>query len=188
MAFQELSTLRRHLLRVRARTCVRSTSPNFITKRFQAPFIRSQFSTVSILRKDDPLKKNDYGAATTAGEPGQSGDHEGQFARTDENVRVEYPAEEQFPSSTPVQGRGGLHFKRTLASFSLEGRTAIVTGGARGLGLVMAQGLTTSGADVAIVDLNSEFAIERVSSSFTKSFHRGWSREGCSATCTDIQR
>jgi NAD(P)-dependent dehydrogenase (short-subunit alcohol dehydrogenase family) len=49
-----------------------------------------------------------------------------------------------------------LHFKKTLASFSLEGRSAIVTGGARGLGLVMAQALAQSGADVALVDLNSK--------------------------------
>ena len=45
--------------------------------------------------------------------------------------------------------------KRTLPSFSLEGRTAVVTGGARGLGLVMGQALIHSGADLAIVDMNS---------------------------------
>lgn len=73
---------------------------------------------------------------------------------------------------TPVQGRGGFHFRRTLATFSLEGtqsripdrgvptndvsgRSGVVTGGARGLGLVMSQALVISGADVAIVDLNS---------------------------------
>lgn len=33
----------------------------------------------------------------------------------------------------------------------------MVTGGARGLGLVMGQGMVVSGADLAIVDLNSEF-------------------------------
>ena len=33
----------------------------------------------------------------------------------------------------------------------------IVTGGARGLGLVMSQALVISGADVAIVDLNSRY-------------------------------
>ena len=33
---------------------------------------------------------------------------------------------------------------------------AIVTGGARGLGLVMSQACVISGADVAIVDLNSK--------------------------------
>jgi len=36
----------------------------------------------------------------------------------------------------------------------MEGKTAVITGGARGLGLVMAQALCTSGADVAIVDMN----------------------------------
>jgi D-arabinitol 2-dehydrogenase len=78
------------------------------------------------------------------------------FSRTDSSVKVEYPDEGELPSSTLVQGRGGLHFKRTLASFSLEGKTCIVTGGARGLGLTMTQALITSGADVAIVDLNRE--------------------------------
>jgi D-arabinitol 2-dehydrogenase len=46
--------------------------------------------------------------------------------------------------------------KRTLPSFSLEGKVAVVTGGARGLGLVMGQALIQSGADLAIVDLNSQ--------------------------------
>jgi D-arabinitol 2-dehydrogenase len=102
----------------------------------------------------DPYHKHD--AATTAGKPGESGKHEGQFARTDESIQVQYPEESSLPSSHPVQGRGGQHFKRTLASFSLEGRNAVVTGGARGLGLVMAQALVESGADVALVDLNGK--------------------------------
>ena len=85
----------------------------------------------------------------------KDGEHEGSFARTDPTVEVEYPEEGDLPSSTPVQGRGGLHFKRTLAAFSLEGKVGVVTGGARGLGLVMSQAMVISGADVAIVDLNS---------------------------------
>lgn len=85
-------------------------------------------------------------------------EHEGSFARTDPTVEVEYPAEGDLPSSAPVQGRGGFHFKRTLPSFSLEGRVGVITGGARGLGLVMTQALVISGADVAIVDLNKEEA------------------------------
>jgi D-arabinitol 2-dehydrogenase len=89
--------------------------------------------------------------------------HEGSFARTDSSVQLEYPNEDDIPSSTPVQGRGGLHFKRTLASFSLEGRVGVVTGGARGLGLVMSQAMVISGADVAIVDLNSKFQLPRLS-------------------------
>lgn len=92
--------------------------------------------------------------------------HEGQFSRTDNKVSIEYPAEDQMPRSAPVQGRGSIHFKRTLASFSLEGRSGVVTGGARGLGLVMSQALVISGADVAIVDLNSGFAIISYSSTY----------------------
>lgn len=84
-------------------------------------------------------------------------DAENSFARTDPSIEVEYPEEGDLPPSAPVQGRGGLHFKRTLASFSLEGRVGVVTGGARGLGLVMSQAMVISGADVAIVDLNSGF-------------------------------
>ncbi|KAK8061372.1 hypothetical protein PG994_007738 [Apiospora phragmitis] len=64
----------------------------------------------------------------------------GSFARTDENITVEYPEE------------------RTLGSFSLEGKTGVVTGGARGLGLVMGQGMVISGANLAIVDMNSAVA------------------------------
>lgn len=60
-----------------------------------------------------------------------------------------------MPAQPVVQGRGGMHFKRTLAQFSLENKVSMVTGGARGLGLVMAQGLVASGSDLAIVDLNS---------------------------------
>lgn len=39
----------------------------------------------------------------------------------------------------------------------------MVTGGARGLGLVMGQGIVVSGGDLAIVDLNSEFSFSFVS-------------------------
>lgn len=109
----------------------------------------------SIARNDKESDPHD--AASTAGEPGESGDHEGSFARTDRNVRVEYPEEKDLPSSKPVQGRGGLHYKRTLAAFSLEGNVGVVTGGARGLGLIMAQALVVSGANVALVDMNSEW-------------------------------
>lgn len=100
---------------------------------------------------DTPEDFNNY---TTSGEPGHY-EHEGQHSRTDNRIRVEYPEEADLPRQHPVQGRGGFHFKRTLASFSLEDRVGVVTGGARGLGLVMSQALVVSGADVAIVDLNS---------------------------------
>lgn len=103
--------------------------------------------------------------ATNKSSPGEEGDDvlpgstslsEGSFARTDEQVKILHPDEQHMPRSAAGAGRSGLHLKPTLASFSLEGRVAVITGGARGLGLVMAQALIVSGADVAIVDLNSK--------------------------------
>ncbi|TVY78570.1 L-xylulose reductase [Lachnellula suecica] len=40
-----------------------------------------------------------------------------------------------------------------MSRFSLKGRTALVTGGARGCGLAFAKGLAEAGADVAIFDV-----------------------------------
>lgn len=84
-------------------------------------------------------------------------EHDGKFARTDDSVQIKHPEEHEMPKSAIVQGRGGMHFKRTLATFSLDGKTAVVTGGARGLGLVMGQAIVESGGSLAIVDLNSEY-------------------------------
>lgn len=100
-------------------------------------------------------EEDKYRLSSTAAPHGTTAEHEGSYARTDNQVKVEYPEEHEIPRSRMIQGRGGIHFKRTLPSFSLEGRTAIVTGGARGLGLVMGQALVASGANLAIVDLNS---------------------------------
>ena len=83
--------------------------------------------------------------------PGLNEEHQGTHSRIDREVKFEYPADKDVPQEGPVLGRT----KRTLASFSLEGRVAAITGGARGLGLVMAHGLVESGANVALVDLNS---------------------------------
>jgi D-arabinitol 2-dehydrogenase len=153
------------MLRQAARTAITSTRSRaslVSTSRLQS----RPFSSSTQLFEDDKNRSPSDQAihdATTAGEPGASGEHEGQFSRTDNTVVVKYPEEEDLPRSTPVQGRGGPHFKRTLASFSLDGRTAVVTGGARGLGLVMAQALAESGADVALVDLNSMLYIQLTS-------------------------
>ncbi|WEW55978.1 NAD(P)-dependent short-chain alcohol dehydrogenase [Emydomyces testavorans] len=106
---------------------------------------------------EDTLKS----ASTTASTSESPSAHEGRYARTDESVRVEYPPDHEIPPTAVVQGRGGRHFKRTLASFSLEGRVSVITGGARGLGLVMGQALVASGSDLAIVDLNVQEAQEQ---------------------------
>jgi D-arabinitol 2-dehydrogenase len=122
-------------------------------RRVQPSFSSTRFFATTPKRWES---NDDVNKATTSGEPGESGDHEGQYARTREDIVVEYPEEKDLPPSQPVVGRGGVHALRTLATFSMEGKVAVVTGGARGLGLVMAQALVTSGADVAIVDMNRE--------------------------------
>ena len=40
-----------------------------------------------------------------------------------------------------------------LEKFKLDGKTAIVTGAARGLGQGIAEGLAEAGADIALVDI-----------------------------------
>lgn len=85
-------------------------------------------------------------------------DKPGSYSRTDPDVEVEYPAEHELPSSKPVPGTGGQYVKPTLASFSLDGNVGVVTGGARGLGLVIGQGMVHSGADLALVDMNKDEA------------------------------
>lgn len=127
-----------------SRQCARVFSSRRLTSipnTFKSTNITRPITTTRKLYKEDKRTPN--------------AEHEGTFARTDRDVRVEYPEEHELPRSAPVQGRGGMHFKRTLASFSLDGNVGVVTGGARGLGLVMSQALVLSGADVAIVDLNS---------------------------------
>ncbi|GAD97669.1 D-arabinitol dehydrogenase ArbD [Paecilomyces variotii No. 5] len=142
-----------------ARTAVRAASQARAAARI-ANGVRP-ISTTRVMMKDEPKDQDPFTAATTAAPGGASGQHEGAWARTDENVKIEYPKDEEMPRSPIVQGRGGMHFKRTLASFSLEGKVSVVTGGARGLGLVMGQALVNSGSDLAIVDLNKEEAEEQ---------------------------
>ncbi|KAK1140179.1 hypothetical protein N8T08_010567 [Aspergillus melleus] len=125
--------------------------------------IRCISSTTRRAKNDDEEKiKNDpLLTATTKAPEGTLGETEGRFARTDESLQIEYPDDEHMPRSPVVQGRGGMHFKRTLAQFSLENKVTLVTGGARGLGLVMSQALVASGSDLAIVDLNKKEAEEQ---------------------------
>lgn len=84
-------------------------------------------------------------------------DKPGSYSRTDPGVEVEYPDHQDLPKSKPVHGIPGQYVKPTLASFSLDGNVGIVTGGARGLGLVIGQGMVYSGSNLALVDMNSEF-------------------------------
>ena len=98
----------------------------------------------SAIRREKDSDEKVYDSYTTTGELGHH-IHEGQHSRTDNTIRIEHPDEEDLPRQGFAQGRGGYHFKRTLASFSLEDRVGVVTGGARGLGLTMSQALLLSG-------------------------------------------
>jgi D-arabinitol 2-dehydrogenase len=93
--------------------------------------------------------------ASSSSPPDDRGPGSGDSARTSEAIKFPYPAD---ASSLRPSGQGGGRragrLLPTLGSFSLEGRVCVVTGGARGLGLVMGKGMVVSGADLAIVDLN----------------------------------
>ncbi|RMZ80541.1 hypothetical protein DV737_g2951, partial [Chaetothyriales sp. CBS 132003] len=128
--------------------------------------VRSVSTSDKRPNKDDPYHKSSTAATGTS-----AGPHEGSASRTNNQIIVEYPDESEFPKEPPMQGRG-VHFKRTLPSFSLEGRTVVITGGARGLGLVMGQACVNSGADLAIVDLNIEEEGERQAQELVKSFEK----------------
>ncbi|RDW72470.1 putative D-arabinitol dehydrogenase ArbD [Aspergillus mulundensis] len=133
-----------------SRPAVTTNTPQLFRRPLSTTFVRAQKDD-----KNDPLVK-----ATTRAPGGAAGESEGKYARTDESLVVEYPDDADMPRSPVVQGRGGMHFKRTLAQFSLENRVTLVTGGARGLGLVMGQGIVASGSNLAIVDLNRDEAQE----------------------------
>ena len=45
-----------------------------------------------------------------------------------------------------------------IKQFDLTGKSAIVTGGSKGLGLAMAEGLASAGADVLVVSRNLDEA------------------------------
>lgn len=82
-------------------------------------------------------------------------DKPGSHSRTDAEVEFVHPPEEELPPSRPVAHAGGQYVKPTLPTFSLDKNVGIVTGGARGLGLVIGQGMVYSGSDLALVDMNS---------------------------------
>jgi NAD(P)-dependent dehydrogenase (short-subunit alcohol dehydrogenase family) len=149
-----------------ARQAVKALNKTARPAALVAPASRTTFRGLSSTAprandESDKAKKDPLLAATDKAPKGALGEQEGRFARTDESLQIEYPDDEHMPRTPVVQGRGGMHFKRTLAQFSLENKVSLVTGGARGLGLVMSQALVASGSDLAIVDLNKAEAEEQ---------------------------
>jgi hypothetical protein len=149
-------TVARHVIKACYTTPVFAAAARPVTA-----FTRPLSQTAPLSKKNNGPAKDKIFAATTKSPEGASGEHEGQFARTDDSVQIEYPPDSEMPAQPVAQGRGGMHFKRTLAQFSLENKVSVVTGGARGLGLVMAQALVASGSDLAIIDLNSTLCAHR---------------------------
>ncbi|KAF3940482.1 hypothetical protein ABW19_dt0206068 [Dactylella cylindrospora] len=97
-----------------------------------------------------PAKSIKTPSTSTQPETAAGGTH----VRIDPDITHRHPA--AVPEDDPAKIQS--HAKRTLPTFSLEGKTCVVTGGARGLGYVMAQAFVESGANLAIVDLNGEEA------------------------------
>jgi len=135
---------RNQILRAATRAAAQSKPPASPTRNTFLQPARSVSTTIRRNKEEDKYHKSSTAATGTS-----AGAHEGSASRTDNQISFEYPSENEHPKQQP--------FRRTLPTFSLEGRVGIVTGGARGLGLVMGQAIVASGADLAIVDLNSMY-------------------------------
>ncbi len=69
-----------------------------------------------------------------------------------------------------------------IEQFRLDGRTAIITGGSKGLGLAMAAGLASAGAKVMLVSRNGEQATA-AAAAISEQYKT--EAEGCAANVTD---
>ncbi|SMY19682.1 unnamed protein product [Zymoseptoria tritici ST99CH_1A5] len=87
--------------------------------------------------------------------------------RVQENVEVDVGAAAPIVAADVPYIASGLQAKvrealpTTIKNFTLAGKTAIVSGGARGLGLNMAQALAEAGVDnIALIDVNEEAGVK----------------------------
>ncbi|ODN84126.1 hypothetical protein L202_00136 [Cryptococcus amylolentus CBS 6039] len=110
-----------------------------------------------------PLRAFSRSALVMNKKPGDDGyeEHreqvEPRIAHVDESFTFEHPDQfvDKHPGHDMQQGDYGRHTKRTLASFSMEGKVCLVTGAARGLGNMMARTFVESGANaIVLVDIN----------------------------------
>jgi hypothetical protein len=122
-----------------------STTPVHVRARNIAP-VTAGFHTVAAVRRQNNKNNQSTQPKATETTPAEEEPAAGLYARTDESITVEYPPDEQLPVSEPVvgAGRAGVNVFPTLATFSLQGKVGVVTGGARGLGLVMGRMLSLS--------------------------------------------
>ena len=93
--------------------------------RTAAAAARSAPSVVPFLNQNKNFHSSPYFLTSKANQPSP-----GEFSRTDPKIKTTYPGDDssELPSST---------LSPTLPSFSLQGKVVVITGGARGLGLVM---------------------------------------------------
>ena len=61
--------------------------------------------------------------------------------------------------------------------FSLEGQTALVTGGTRGIGQAAAIALAEAGADIILIQVDSNFSFTSTTNFFGPVLMRGINRE-----------
>ncbi|WVR05655.1 hypothetical protein IAU60_002677 [Kwoniella sp. DSM 27419] len=105
---------------------------------------------------------------------------EPKLAAIDETMTFEHPDKwGKHPGHDMTKGDYGRHTKRTLSSFSMDGKVCLVTGAARGLGNMMARTFVESGANaIVLVDLRKEDA-ERAAEDLVKWFvENGEAEEG----------
>ncbi|KAE8540126.1 hypothetical protein D1P53_004064 [Cryptococcus gattii VGV] len=78
---------------------------------------------------------------------------EPKIAAVDESITFEHPEKwaDKHPGHDMQRGDFGRHTKRTLASFSMDGKVCLVTGAARGLGNMMARTFVESTNEAAAV-------------------------------------
>src|SRR5215211_7570463 len=67
-----------------------------------------------------------------------------------------HPNDDRVPAADPAAARQGVSASREVSLFDLSGKTAIVTGGGKGIGRQMAEGLAEAGANIVVCARNAE--------------------------------
>ncbi|WRT65889.1 uncharacterized protein IL334_002840 [Kwoniella shivajii] len=158
------------LLRTALSNVTRATPRTAPIAKAGATFLRAYSTPTSPLGKDE---KNDaYEKHRVEVEPN--------MASIDESITFTHPKKwDKHPGHDMQSGDFGRHTKRTLASFSMDGKVCLVTGAARGLGNMMARTFVESGANaIVLVDLKKEDA-EKAAQDLVKWFvENGEAEEG----------
>ncbi|WVW80355.1 hypothetical protein I302_102335 [Kwoniella bestiolae CBS 10118] len=152
-------------------THVARARPSFAAPLTRVALASRGYTTPTHVRRDkngDPLEEHRV-------------EVEPKMAAIDESITFEHPKKwaDKHPGHDMTKGDFGRHTKRTLASFSMDGKVCLVTGAARGLGNMMARTFVESGANaIVLVDLKKEEA-EKAADELVKWFvENGEAEEG----------